>query len=96
MCDERSRAGVGLTATRLRFVLCRSPPQLFSAQSDAPWPPAIAADANTSLTMTHEERFTRLQLTLPAAPRPVAVYRPLVVAQGFAYVSGHGPLRRDR
>jgi enamine deaminase RidA (YjgF/YER057c/UK114 family) len=45
--------------------------------------------------MTNEERFTRLQLTLPAAPRPVAVYRPLVVAQGFAYVSGHGPLRTD-
>ena len=45
--------------------------------------------------MTHEERFARLQLTLPAAPRPVAVYRPVVVVQGLAYVSGHGPVRPD-
>jgi enamine deaminase RidA (YjgF/YER057c/UK114 family) len=45
--------------------------------------------------MTHEERFAQLNLTLPPAPRPVAVYRPLVVVQGLAYVSGHGPLRTD-
>lgn len=45
--------------------------------------------------MTHEERFASLHLTLPAAPRPVAVYRPLVQVQGLAYVSGHGPLRPD-
>ena len=45
--------------------------------------------------MTHEERFARLQLALPPAPRPVAVYRPLVVVQGLAYISGHGPLRTD-
>ena len=45
--------------------------------------------------MTHEARFAQLNLPLPPAPRPVAVYRPLVVAQGLAYVSGHGPLRTD-
>src|SRR5947207_11891713 len=45
--------------------------------------------------MTHEERLAQLQLTLPAAPRPIAVYRPVVVSQGLAYVSGHGPLRTD-
>jgi enamine deaminase RidA (YjgF/YER057c/UK114 family) len=45
--------------------------------------------------MTHEERFAGLQLTLPPAPQPVAVYRPVVVVQGLAYVSGHGPLRAD-
>lgn len=45
--------------------------------------------------MTHEERFQRLNLTLPAAPQPVAVYRPVVVVQGLAYVSGHGPVRTD-
>lgn len=45
--------------------------------------------------MTHEERFAQLKLELPPAPRPVAVYRPLVVAQGLAYVSGHGPVRTD-
>jgi enamine deaminase RidA (YjgF/YER057c/UK114 family) len=45
--------------------------------------------------MTHEERFAQLHLTLPAAPRPVAVYRPVIVVQGLAYVSGHGPIRAD-
>ena len=32
---------------------------------------------------------------LPPAPRPVAVYRPVVVVQGLAYVSGHGPVCCD-
>lgn len=45
--------------------------------------------------MTHEERFASLQLELPPAPKPVAVYRPLVTVQGLAYVSGHGPVRTD-
>ncbi len=45
--------------------------------------------------MTHEERLARLQLTLPPAPKPVAVYRPVVVVQGLAYVSGHGPVCTD-
>jgi enamine deaminase RidA (YjgF/YER057c/UK114 family) len=45
--------------------------------------------------MSHEERLAQLQLALPPAPRPVAVYRTVVVAQGLAYVSGHGPLRAD-
>ena len=45
--------------------------------------------------MTHEERLTQLQLTLPPARRPVAVYRPVVVVQGLAYVSGHGPVCAD-
>ena len=45
--------------------------------------------------MTHEQRFAALKLTLPSAPRPVAVYRPVVVVQGMAYVSGHGPVCPD-
>ena len=45
--------------------------------------------------MTHEQRFAELKLTLPSAPRPVAVYRPVVVVQGLAYVSGHGPVCPD-
>ena len=45
--------------------------------------------------MTHEQRFATLKLTLPAAPRPIAVYRPVVVVRGLAYVSGHGPIRAD-
>lgn len=46
--------------------------------------------------MSHEARFHALNLTLPPAPRPVAVYRPVVVHAGLAYVSGHGPLLPDK
>jgi enamine deaminase RidA (YjgF/YER057c/UK114 family) len=45
--------------------------------------------------MSHESRFSSLGLVLPPAPKPVAVYRPLVVHGGLAYVSGHGPLLND-
>ena len=45
--------------------------------------------------MTPEQNLARLAVTLPAAPKPVAVYRPVVVANGLAYVSGHGPVRAD-
>jgi enamine deaminase RidA (YjgF/YER057c/UK114 family) len=46
--------------------------------------------------MTPDQRLTELQLTLPSAPKPVAVYKPMVVVDRLAYVSGHGPLRADR
>lgn len=45
--------------------------------------------------LSHEERFAALCLELPPAPKPVAVYRPVVVVQQMAYVSGHGPVRLD-
>lgn len=45
--------------------------------------------------MTPEQNLARLGLVLPPAPKPVAVYRPVVVVQGLAYVSGHGPVRTD-
>ncbi len=45
--------------------------------------------------MSAESRILELQLVLPSAPRPVAVYRPLVIFGSAAYVSGHGPLRAD-
>ncbi len=45
--------------------------------------------------MSHESRFSSLGLTLPPAPKPVAVYRPLVIHGTLAYVSGHGPLKSD-
>jgi len=43
-----------------------------------------------------EERLRTLGVELPPAPKPVAVYRPLVIVERLAYVSGHGPLRADR
>jgi enamine deaminase RidA (YjgF/YER057c/UK114 family) len=46
--------------------------------------------------MTPENRLHELRLELPPAPQPVAVYRPLVVVDRLAYVSGHGPVRGDK
>src|SRR2546430_168470 len=46
--------------------------------------------------MSAERRFAELSLELPPAPKPVGVYKPLVVAGGLAFVSGHGPLRADK
>lgn len=45
--------------------------------------------------MSAETQFTSLNLALPPAPKPVAVYKTLVIAGSMAYVSGHGPLRTD-
>jgi enamine deaminase RidA (YjgF/YER057c/UK114 family) len=45
--------------------------------------------------MNHESTFSALNLELPPAPKPVAVYKPLVVFGNAAYVSGHGPVRVD-
>ena len=45
--------------------------------------------------MNADSRLLSLQLTLPPAPKPVAVYKPLVVFGNAAYVSGHGPVQTD-
>jgi len=45
--------------------------------------------------MSAEKRLAELKLELPPAPKPVAVYRTVVVASNVAYVSGHGPLKSD-
>ena len=46
--------------------------------------------------MSNEARVAQLELALPPAPKPVAVYKPLVIAGNIAYVSGHGPLKADK
>ena len=46
--------------------------------------------------MSHEKRLVELKLQLPPAPKPVAVYKTMVVAGNLAYVSGHGPLKVDK
>jgi enamine deaminase RidA (YjgF/YER057c/UK114 family) len=46
--------------------------------------------------MTPEAKVAELKLELPPAPKPVAVYRPVVISGNLAYVSGHGPLRTDK
>src|SRR5215475_6223724 len=46
--------------------------------------------------MSAETRIAELKLELPPAPKPVAVYKSMVVAGNLAYVSGHGPLKSDQ
>ncbi len=45
--------------------------------------------------MSAESQLTELQLELPTAPKPMGVYKPVVVTGNLAYVSGHGPLLTD-
>jgi enamine deaminase RidA (YjgF/YER057c/UK114 family) len=45
--------------------------------------------------MSADARIHELHLALPPAPKPLAVYKPLVIAGHLAYVSGHGPVRTD-
>lgn len=45
--------------------------------------------------MSADARIEELGLELPPAPKPMGVYKPLVIAGNMAYVSGHGPLLPD-
>jgi enamine deaminase RidA (YjgF/YER057c/UK114 family) len=45
--------------------------------------------------MSAEARVSELKLELPPAPKPVGVYKPLVIIGETVYVSGHGPLQCD-
>lgn len=45
--------------------------------------------------MSAQQRIAELELTLPPAPKPMGVYKPIVVVGGIAYLSGHGPLHPD-
>ena len=46
--------------------------------------------------MSAEARLTELNIQLPPAPKPVGLYRPIVISGGMAYLSGHGPLTSDK
>ncbi len=41
------------------------------------------------------ERIKSLGLVLPPAPPPAGLYKPVLVVNGFLYVSGQGPLMAD-
>lgn len=49
-----------------------------------------------STIMSAEKNFTALGLELPPAPTPVGVYKPCLIDGKYLYVSGHGPLQKDR
>lgn len=63
-------------------------------------PSKIACGARSkkadSKGMDADARFAELNLELPPAPKPVGVYKPIVIVGNLAYLSGHGPLRPDK
>ena len=42
-----------------------------------------------------EKKLASLGWSLPPAPKPVGLYKPVVIVGNLAYVSGHGPLKDD-
>jgi enamine deaminase RidA (YjgF/YER057c/UK114 family) len=42
-----------------------------------------------------ESRIAELNLFLPPAPKPLGVYKPVLIIGKFLYVSGQGPMRAD-
>lgn len=48
------------------------------------------------MSSTPEQRIQELHLTLPPAPKPVAVYKTAVRFGNLLFVSGHGPLKPDK
>ena len=47
------------------------------------------------MTGKPDDRLTELKLTLPSAPKAMAIYRPCLRVGNLLYVSGHGPLLPD-
>jgi len=47
------------------------------------------------MSQNPEQRIAELGIELPKAPKPAGVYKPVVVADKFLYVSGHGPIKPD-
>ena len=47
------------------------------------------------MTVSAEARLAALNLELPPAPKAMGLYRPVVVVDNLAYLSGHGPLQSD-
>ena len=45
--------------------------------------------------MTPDERFAKLGLTLPPAPKPLGVYKPFLIDGNHVLLSGHGTVKDD-
>lgn len=46
-------------------------------------------------SLTPDQRFEKLGLRLPPAPKPIGVYKPFLIVGNMAYVSGHGTVKDD-
>jgi enamine deaminase RidA (YjgF/YER057c/UK114 family) len=51
---------------------------------------------NNTETLTPEQAFEKLGLTLPPAPSPLGVYKPYLIDGKHLYLSGHGPFQNDK
>ena len=75
----------------------------FSITSSAEPNPETNPATNTGqlATLLHrtmeslETKLESLGWTLPPAPKPVGLYKPVLIVGNLAYVSGHGPLLPD-
>lgn len=47
------------------------------------------------MASTPDQRFHKLGLVLPPAPKPMGVYKPFLIDGKHLFVSGHGTLRED-
>lgn len=45
--------------------------------------------------MSADAKIQELGLELPPAPAPMGVYKPIVIIDNLAYLSGHGPVKTD-
>lgn len=45
--------------------------------------------------MTPDERFAKLGLILPPAPKPLGVYKPFLIDGNHVFLSGHGTVKED-
>ncbi|GEO04713.1 hypothetical protein AAE02nite_23770 [Adhaeribacter aerolatus] len=45
--------------------------------------------------MTPKTNFEKLKIILPPAPKPLGVYKPLLLDGKYCYVSGHGTVQTD-
>ena len=41
------------------------------------------------------EKLKEMNIELPPAPKPAGVYRPILVVDGFLYISGQAPVNND-
>jgi enamine deaminase RidA (YjgF/YER057c/UK114 family) len=46
-------------------------------------------------SISPDERFEKLGLTLPPAPKPLGVYKPFLISGNYIFVSGHGTVKED-
>jgi enamine deaminase RidA (YjgF/YER057c/UK114 family) len=51
---------------------------------------------NNTESLTPDQAFEKLGLTLPPAPSPLGVYKPYLIDGKHLYLSGHGPFQNDK